>query len=137
MLGGKKDDLAALARFLDHEAERWERIRLAREALSRIGSLAKAEAEAKSALEAAQADLAWAKIQAARLQTLLPQAKEAMHRELKLYHDKINHSLRSERLLRLEENRRLDAQLAQKRALLERFTRKIEEIQAFLSGTLP
>ena len=137
MLGGKKDDLAALARFLDHEAERWERIKLAREAIGRIRSLAQAEAEAKSALEAAQADLAWAKIQAARLQTLLPQAKEAMHRELKLYHDKINRSLRSERLLRAEENRRLDVQLAEKRALLERFTRQIEEIQAFLSGTLP
>jgi hypothetical protein len=137
MLGGKKDDLAALARFLDHEAERWETIRPAREAISRIRSLAQAEAEAKSALESAQADLAWAKIQAARLQTLLPQAREAMRRELKLHHEKINHSLQSERLLRAEENRRLDAQLAQKRALLERFTRQIEEIQAFLSGTLP
>ena len=137
MLGGKKDDLAALARFLDHEAERWERIRPAREAISRIRSLAQAEAEARSALEAAQADLAWAKIQAARLQTLLPQAREAMHRELKLHHDKINHALQSERLLRVEENRRLDAQLAQKRALLELCTRQIEEIRAFLSGTLP
>ena len=137
MLGGKKDDLATLVRFLDHEAERWEKIRLAREAISRIQSLAQAEADAKSALEAAQADLAWAKIQAARLQTLLPQAKEALRRELKLYHDKISHSLQSERLLRIEENRRLDAQLAEKRALLERFTRQIEEIQAFLSGTLP
>src|SRR5579872_2656159 len=77
MLGGKKDDLAALARFLDHEAERWEKIRPARDAIARIRSLAQAEAEARSALEAAQADLAWAKIQAARLQTLLPQAKEA------------------------------------------------------------
>ena len=41
------------------------------------------------------------------------------------------------RLLRAEENRRLDAQLAQKRALLELCTRQIEEIRAFLSGTLP
>jgi DNA repair exonuclease SbcCD ATPase subunit len=137
MLGGKKDDLAALARFLDHEAERWERIRLAREAVSRIQSLTQAEADARSALEAAEADLAWAKIQIVRLETLLPQAKEALRRELKSYHDKISHSLQSERLLRAEENRRLDAQLAEKRALLERFTRQIEEVQAFLSGTPP
>ncbi|MGZ5921028.1 MAG: hypothetical protein ACXWLT_04605, partial [Rhizomicrobium sp.] len=120
MLRGKKDDLAALARFLDHEAERWEKIRLARDAISRIGSLAQAEAEAKTALEAAQADLAWTKMQAARLQTLLPLAKEALRRELKLHHDTINHALHSERLLRVEENKRLDAQLAEKRALLER-----------------
>src|SRR5215469_7937233 len=122
MLGGKKEDLATLARFLDQEAERWEKIRLARDALSRIQSLVQAEADARAALEAAQADLAWARTQATDLEELLPLAKDAARRELDALRRKVDLAVQGEHTRHAEEKRRLDAQLADKRVLLEKLT---------------
>ena len=132
MPGARKEDLAALARFLDREAERWEKVRVVREALSRIQSLARAEADAQAALEAAQADLAWVKAQAAEIEALLPQARDAARRKIEALRRETNLELRNERLRRAEEERRLDAQIARKRALLQRLTQLIEAVWARL-----
>jgi hypothetical protein len=137
MPGARKEDLAALARFLDREAERWEKVRVVREALSRIQSLARAEADAQAALEAAQADLAWVKAQAAEIEALLPQARDAARRKIEALRRETDLELRNERLRRAEEERRLDAQIARKRALLQRLTQQIEAVWARLSAMPP
>jgi hypothetical protein len=130
MLNPKTNDLAVLSDFLEREHRRFESIKYAREAILKIGSLANAEAQARMALEAAEADLAWAKAKVDAVEASLPAAKEAARREIEVIRRETETAIQSMRQRQLDEDKKLDAAIAEKRAALGKMMAHIDTLRA-------
>lgn len=129
MLNPKTNDLALLADFLEREHRRLESIKQAREAITKIGNLANAEAQARLALEAAEADLAWARAQVEAAEASIPAARDAARRQIEAIRADMEASVRQMRQRQLEENRQLDAAIGEKRATLTKLMAHIDVLR--------
>jgi outer membrane protein TolC len=105
--------------FLERESRQHEVFKSALEAIARIGSLVSAETEARAELEAAQADLAWAKAELESIQNTVVTAKEAVRQEIEGYRVEME-----------EEANHLKATVLKERDTLSKITRCIEAAQA-------
>lgn len=130
MLNPKTNDLAVLADFLEREHRRFESIRHAREAIAKIGSLMNAEAEARMALETAEADLAWARAQVDVAQAGILAAKETARQTIETIRSETEAAIARMHQRRTEEDKRLEAAIAEKRATLAKLMAHIETLRA-------
>src|ERR1700683_4126580 len=109
MLNPKTNDLAVLSDFLEREHRRLESIRHARDAIVKIGSLANAEAEARAALESAEADLAWARAKVEAIEASVPAAQEIARQKIQTVRVETENTINQMRQRQMDEARRLDA----------------------------
>ena|ERR1019366_2812417 len=130
MPNAKANDLALLAAFLERENERCELLQNARAAVLRIGSLIDAENQAGLALEGAQADLAWARAEVDAAQAGAAAAKEAARNQIEAVRLETEAEIALSRQRYAEEDAQLDAQIAEKRAELEKIAVRIESVRA-------
>ena len=126
----KTKDIALLIDFLERESRRYELFKNALEALARIGSLTSAEAEARRDLEAAQADLAWAKAELENVQSNVAIAKDAARQEIENCRLDMEAEIAIARRHHEEEVRRLEGALLKERDTLSKMTKRIEAAQA-------
>ena len=129
MLNPKINDLAVLTDFLEREHRRFESIKHAREAIVKIGSLMNAEAQARAALESAEADLAWARAQVEAIETSVPAAMEIARRKIETIRVETENAIKMMRQRQMDEDRRLDAAMADKRATLGKLMAHIEALR--------
>jgi hypothetical protein len=125
MLNPKTNDLALLADFLEREHRRLESIKQAREAITKIGNLANAEAQARLSLEAAEADLAWARAKVEATEASIPAARDAARRQIEAIRAETEAAVK----LMRQEDKRLDAAIAEKRATLTKLMAHIETLR--------
>jgi BMFP domain-containing protein YqiC len=124
----KANDLAIMAEFLERERTRYESFKSVQDAIVRIGSLNKAESDARQALEDAQADLAWARAEIDAAEASVAAAKDAALRQI----DDIRRDAEAAAMS-------IAAQTGEKRAALEKLIARLETTRAaadLIVGTL-
>jgi hypothetical protein len=124
----KANDLAIVAEFLERERARYESFKGVHDAILRIGNLAKAESDARQALEDAQADLAWARAEFEVAEASVVAAKDAARKQIE------DIRLEAEAAAML-----IEAQTGEKRAALEKLIARLETARAaadLIVGTL-
>jgi hypothetical protein len=126
----KANDLVLLASFLEREAKRCAVFETVREAVLRIGSLADAEHQAKLALEGAEADLAWARAEADAARDSVAAAKQAAQQQLAALRLEAEAEMARTQRRHADADRRLDAEIAEKRAELEKMVARIQTVRA-------
>ena len=126
----KTKDIAALIDFLERESRQYELFKNALEVIKRIGSLASAETEARRELEAAQADLAWAKAELENVQNDVAVAKETARQQIENCHREMEAEIMRARQRHEEEAQRLEGALSKERDILSSVTTRIEAAQA-------
>ena len=130
MLNPKTNDLAVLSDFLEREHRRFESIKHAREAIVKIGSLANAEAQAHAALESVEADLAWARAKVEAIEASVPAAQEIARQKIQTIRIETENTINQMRQRQMDEARRLDTAIAEKRATLGTLMAHIEALRA-------
>ena len=125
----KSNDLAVLADFLARESRRCESFRDAHESLMRIGSLADAENKARLALEAAQADLAWALAEVEAAQAAVATAKDAADLRINAIRLEVEAAMVLARKHHADENNRLAAETEEKHAALKKIVARLEAVR--------
>ena len=124
----KASDLAIVAEFLEREQKRFESFKAMRDAILRIGNLAKAESDARQALEDAQADLAWARAEFEVAEAGVVAAKDAARKQIA----DIRQEAQAATAL-------IETQTGEKRAALEKIIARLETARAaadLIVGTL-
>jgi chromosome segregation ATPase len=125
----KAKDLALLVDFLERESQRHELIKSALEAISRVGSLTSAEAEARQALETAQVDLAWARAELENAQASVIAAKESARHQIGQFRLEVEAANRLARERHDTEAGRLEAAITEKRAILCKVMMRVKAVQ--------
>jgi chromosome segregation ATPase len=125
----KAKDLALLVDFLERESQRHALIKSALEAISRIGSLTSAEAEAGQALETAQVDLAWARAELENAQASVIAVKESARNQIEQFRLEVEAANRLARERHDTEAERLEAAITEKRAILCKVMTRVKAVQ--------